>query len=123
MADKITFKLENGLKVFMDKEIRDAFEERVYDKIKVEIDREGEAFASIDKHDFLVALADIDDKYQQKYGKDLIIDENWYLLKSYPHKVAIHNCAGDFHARNFYCIVMEKFIDYVMSIGSEGYAI
>ena len=123
MADKITFKMETGLKVFMDKEVRDAFEERVLYLIQVEIKNNGEGYATLSEHEFLAAIEEIDDRYNQKYGVDLISDENWYLLKRYPREVVISNCVGECHARDFYSMVLEKYIDYVMSIGSEGCAL
>lgn len=123
MADKITFKMETSLKIYMDKEVRDWFEDRVQYPIQVEIKKNGEGYAMISEHEFLAAVEDIDDRYNQKYGVDLISDENWYLLKTYPHEVVINNCAGESHARNFYMTVLEKFIDYVMSISSEGCAL
>ena len=123
MADKITFKMESNLKVFMDKEVRAAFEDRVQYPIHVEIKKNGEGYAMISEHEFLVAVEDIVDRYNQKYGVDLITDENWYLLKTYPHEVVINNCTGESHARKFYMTVLEKFIDYVMSISSEGCAL
>ena len=112
--------MEN-LKIYMDKEVRAAFEDRV--PIQVEIKKNGEGYAMISEHEFLAAVEDIVDRYNQKYGIDLITDENWYLLKTYPHEVVINNCAGESHARKFYMTVLEKFIDYVMSISSEGCAL
>lgn len=119
MADKITFKMES---ISMDKEIRDWFEDLIYDKIKVETKKNGEGYAMISEHEFLVAVQDMVDRYSQKYGVDLITDENWWYLRSYPHEVVINNCVAESHARNFYMTVLEKFIDYVMSI-SEGYVL
>ena len=122
MADKITFKMETSLNC-MDKEVRDWFEDLVYNKIKVEM-KNNEGYASISSQEFLAAIEEIDDRYNQKYGVDLIADENfWYLSQRYPHEVVINNCAGESHARNFYMSVLENYIGYLMYLSSEAYAL
>lgn len=123
MADKISFKLETGLKIFIDKEIRNEFEKAIRNEIKVEFADADTAVASLERRDFLRVVQDLDDRHEQKYGEYLVRDENWKMLKSFPSKIVVTECAGDFHARNFYCVILEKFLDYVVAISSEGYII
>ena len=124
MADKITFKMMETSLNCMDKEVRDWFEDLVYNKIKVEIKKNGEGYALISQKEFLAAVENISDRYNQKYGVDLIADENfWYLSQRYPHEVVIKNCVGESHARNFYMSVLEKYIGYLMYLSSEAYAL
>ena len=124
MADKITFKMMETSLNCMDKEVRDWFEDLVYNKIKVEIKKNGDHYVSISQHEFITSVENISDRYNQKYGVDLIADENfWYLSQRYPHEVVINNCAGESQARNFYMTVLEKFLDYLMYLSSEGCAL
>lgn len=121
MADKIGFKLENEKSYI--KGIRKEFEPQVYKKIKVEFIDDDTAVASLEQRDFLRVVQDLDDRHEQKYGEYLVRDENWRMLKTFPGKITVTECAGDFHARNFYCVILEKFLDYVVALSSEGYII
>lgn len=118
MADKISFKLDEKSYI---KGIRKEFESQVYKKIKVEF-KDDTAVASLEWQDFLTVVQDLD-RHEQKYGEYLIRNENLQILKMYPNKIIVNDCAGDFHARSFYCVVLEKFLDYVVALSSEGYII